>query len=79
MCLTKNGAVEIKLKKLFEAFLLIKTKIATQGLTWTLNSDLSYPNLSPLPLHYHTDPSKSRKKLSTYTSKLFFLCYINNR
>ena len=22
------------------------------------NPDLSYPNLSPLPLHYHTDPPK---------------------
>ena len=43
------------------------------------NPDLSYPNLSPLPLHYHIDPLKFRKTLSTYTSKLFFLCYINNR
>ena len=25
------------------------------------NSDPSYPNLSPLPLHYHTEPSKFRK------------------
>ena len=25
------------------------------------NLDLSYPNLSPLPLHYHTDPPKLRK------------------
>ena len=38
------------------------------------NPDLSYPNLSPLPLHYHTDPLKFRKTLSTYASKLFFLC-----
>ena len=43
------------------------------------NPDLSYPNLSPLPLHYHIDPLKFPKTLSTYTSKLFFLCYINNR
>ena len=61
MCLAKNGAVEINLKKLFEAFLIIKMKIATQGRTWTSIPDLSYPNHSPLPLHYHTNPSKSRK------------------
>ena len=40
------------------------------------NTDLKYPNLSPLPLHYHTDPLKFRKtfKVRTYNSKLFFLC-----
>ena len=27
----------------------------------TSNMDLSYPNLSPLPLHYHTDPPNVRK------------------
>ena len=52
-------------------------KIATQGRTRTFRilivSDFSYPNRSPLPLHYHTAPSKFRKNLSTYTSKLSFL------
>ena len=34
----------------------------------------SIPDLSSLlPLHYHTDPPKFRKKLSTNTSKLSFL------
>ena len=38
------------------------------------NTVPSYPNLSPLPLHYQ--PAKSPKKLSKYTNKL---SYINNR
>ena len=46
---------------LLKAFRLKRKKIATQGRTWTSNPDLSYPNLSPLPLHYHTDPPKFRK------------------
>ena len=37
--------------------------------TRTSNPDLS----SLLPLHYHTDPPKFRKKLRTNTSKLSFL------
>ena len=54
-------------------FLLKRKYIATQCQTWTSNLDLepfepnlSYSNLSPLPLHYHTDPQKlpcSRKLL----------------
>ena len=58
---------------LLKAFQLKRSNIATQGRTWTPKPDLSYPNLSPLPLHYHTDPPKFQKKLSTYTSKLSFL------
>ena len=30
-------------------------KIATQDQTQISNLNLSYPNLSPLPLHHHTD------------------------
>ena len=48
-------------------------KIATQGKTRTSNPELSYANLSPLPLDYSTDPPKCRKNLSTYTGKLSFL------
>ena len=35
------------------------------------NPDLSYPNLSPLPLHYHTDHQDSEKKLANSLSWLF--------
>ena len=45
---------------LWRVFLSKREKIATQGQTWTSNSDHSYPNISPLPLHYHTDPPKRR-------------------
>ena len=37
------------------------------------NPDPSYPNLSPLPLHYHTDHAKIPKNLSKHTNKLSFL------
>ena len=40
---------------LLRVILLKRQKIATS------NPDLSYPNLSPLPLHYHTDPPNVRK------------------
>ena len=46
---------------LLRAFLLKRKKIATQGRAWTPNTHLSYPNLSPLPLQYHSDPPKFRK------------------
>ena len=44
-----------------------------QGSNLDLEPGLSYPNLFLLPLHCHSDPAKFRKKISTYTSKLFFL------
>ena len=46
---------------LWRLFLSKRKKIATQGQTWTSNSDHSYPSQSPLPLHCHTDPPKRRK------------------
>ena len=46
---------------LLKAFLLKGKKIAIQGRTWTSNPDLPYPNLSPLPLHYHSRPAKIPK------------------
>ena len=48
---------------LLKAFLSIRKKIANQGPTWTPNPHLSYPNLSPLPLHCHTQPAKIPKKI----------------
>ena len=44
---------------LLRVFLSKRKKIAIQGRTQTSNSDLSYPHLSPLPLHYHIDPENS--------------------
>ena len=52
------------------------------------NADLSYPNLSPLPLHCHSDPPKFRKfwvhKLANCLSKVihqsemtYYLPYCN--
>ena len=48
-------------------FLLNRKKTATQGpiRSSRSNRDLSYRNLSPLPLHYHTDQPKIPKKFST--------------
>ena len=46
---------------LLKVFLLKRKKIATQGRPWTSNSDLSYPTLSSLPLHYHTPTIQTRQ------------------
>ena len=46
---------------LLKVFLLKRKKIATQGWPWTSNSDLSYPTLSSLPLHYHTPTIQTRQ------------------
>ena len=42
------------------------------------NPDLSYPYLSPLPLHYNTDPPEVRKILSNKLTN-YFLSLIGDR
>ena len=41
--------------------LLLRVILLKRKKIVTLNPDLSYPNLSPLPLHYHTYPPNVRK------------------
>ena len=53
-----------KIDVLLRVFLLNRKKIATQGQTWTSNPDLSLPNLSSLPLHYHNDPAEKFKYIN---------------
>ena len=70
----KPGSYEEDLKKIWPAIDSVSTRIKRyENRNTGSNPDFSYPNRSPLPLHYHTAPSKFRKNLSTYTSKLSFL------
>ena len=78
LVLTRNGRCHFyDTQKIFDLllkwFLLKGKKIATQARTWTSNPDLSYSNLSPLPLHYLTDPQKNVIHWQT----VFLNCYIN--